>query len=269
MDAFFLGSNSAYGFYSCYEHLVQPEDGDFLWVIKGGAGCGKSTFMKKIAAEAEKQGFSVEYIFCSGDPDSLDGIYVPELRTAYTDGTAPHVQEPPFPASRGAYLDLGQFYDIPSLMERYEEIKNATKDYKDAYAQAYAILRDIPKPTSLPQRPDLGKYRFLSALTCQGWVKKGSSVQKTIGFRELREILAAEKKPSAVYLHPLWPDLLCGMKLDDTDYMIDMEIPDCSHAVKWLKQAKLNHDILEKIYYPHVNFEALDRFTEKHMEKYL
>ncbi len=269
MDAYFLGSNSAYGFYSCYEHLALPEQGDFLWVIKGGAGCGKSTFMKKIAAEAEKQGFTVEYIYCSGDPDSLDGIYIPELHTAYTDGTAPHVQEPPYPASRGAYLDLGQFYDIPSLMECYEEIKVATKAYKNAYAQAYAVLKEIPKPTSLPQKPSFGKHRFLSAFTCQGWVQKSNGTKKNIGLRELREILAAMEEPSAVYLHPLWPDLLCGIKLDSADYMLDMEMPNCSQALSWLKEAKKHHDILEKIYYPHVDFDALDRFTENHMEKYL
>ncbi len=269
MEAYFLGSNSAYGFYSCYEHLADPAQGDFLWVIKGGAGCGKSTFMKKIAAEAEKQGFSVEYIYCSGDPDSLDGIYIPELHTAYTDGTAPHVQEPPFPASRGAYLDLGQFYDIPSLMEHYDEIKDATKSYKDAYAQAYAILQDMPKPTSLPQSPNFGKHRFLNALTCQGWVQKSNCTRKRIGLRELKEHLDAKEVPSAFYLHPIWPDLLCGMKLDGADCMLDLEIPDCNLAISYLKQAKASHDILEKIYNPYVDFEALNSFTEKHMEKYL
>lgn len=263
-----MGSNSAYGFFSCYEHLASPDTGDFLWVIKGGAGCGKSTFMKKIAAEAVRQGFQVEYIYCSGDPDSLDGIYIPELHIGYTDGTSPHVQEPPFPASRGAYLDLGQFYDIPSLMEHYEEIKSATTAYKTAYAQAYDALKNLNKPTLL-QKPEFGKKRFLKTLTCQGWVQKKDTANHHIAIRELREILASDECPQIIYLHPLWPDLLYGIQLDGADYVLDIEMPDCNKATEWLVDAKKHHDALEKIYYPYVDFDALNLFTEKHMEKYL
>ena len=87
---YFLGSNSARGFYSLYDGFANPGSGDFLWIIKGGPGCGKSSFMKKIAAAVSDAGLSVEYIHCSGDPDSLDAIHIPELKVAYVDGTAPH-----------------------------------------------------------------------------------------------------------------------------------------------------------------------------------
>lgn len=86
----FLGANSRKGFYSLYEELASPEAGDFLWVIKGGPGCGKSTFMKRIGKAAEAAGERVEYIHCSGDPDSLDGVWLPDRKLGYVDGTAPH-----------------------------------------------------------------------------------------------------------------------------------------------------------------------------------
>ena len=42
---YFLGGNTAFGFASFYGQFCRgPED--FLWVIKGGPGCGKSSFMK-------------------------------------------------------------------------------------------------------------------------------------------------------------------------------------------------------------------------------
>jgi len=91
---FFLGANSGDGFHSLYDSFVDCAEGDFLWVIKGGPGCGKSSFMRHIARAAENAGCEVEYILCSGDPDSLDGIYLRDLRTAYVDGTAPHVTAP-------------------------------------------------------------------------------------------------------------------------------------------------------------------------------
>jgi len=85
---FFLGSNSAQGFYSLYDDLT--DRGEFLWILKGGPGCGKSSFMKKIGEAASAAGLEVEYIQCSGDPGSLDAVKIPALKTAYMDGTAPH-----------------------------------------------------------------------------------------------------------------------------------------------------------------------------------
>ena len=90
---YFLGGNTGAGFYSLYDGFTDSEAGDFLWIIKGGPGCGKSSFMKRIARSAEGAGMTVERVLCSGDPESLDGIYIREARCAYVDGTAPHVQE--------------------------------------------------------------------------------------------------------------------------------------------------------------------------------
>ena len=33
--------------------------------------------MTQVAQAALAEGYGVEYILCSGDPDSLDGIYIP------------------------------------------------------------------------------------------------------------------------------------------------------------------------------------------------
>ena len=71
---YFLGSNSERGFFSLYSDMADTSAGDFIWLIKGGPGCGKSSFMRKIGAAAESAGFSVEYTRCSGDPDSLDAV---------------------------------------------------------------------------------------------------------------------------------------------------------------------------------------------------
>ena len=46
--------------------------------------------MRKVAQAAEDKGLSVEYIQCSGDPDSLDAVLIPAIKTALVDGTAPH-----------------------------------------------------------------------------------------------------------------------------------------------------------------------------------
>ena len=44
---FFLGTNTGAGFVSLYSAFAAPEDGAFIWYIKGGPGNGKSTLMRR------------------------------------------------------------------------------------------------------------------------------------------------------------------------------------------------------------------------------
>lgn len=134
---YFLGANSRHGFRSLYDGFCRAEEGCFLHVIKGGPGCGKSSFMGRIGRAAEEKGISVEYVLCSGDPDSLDGVYIPELRLGYVDGTAPHVIEAAFPGAASAYLDLGRYYDSKSLRPHADEIMDINRRYKSLYEIAY------------------------------------------------------------------------------------------------------------------------------------
>ena len=53
---FFLGANSAHGCHSLYGDFA-ASPGDCLRLIKGGPGCGKSSFMRKLAESAEAHGF--------------------------------------------------------------------------------------------------------------------------------------------------------------------------------------------------------------------
>lgn len=87
---FFAGANSGEGFRSLFSELVDIEDTYDLMVLKGGPGVGKNTFMREVARAMEAAGTAVERLWCSGDPDSLDGVVLPELRCAVVDGTSPH-----------------------------------------------------------------------------------------------------------------------------------------------------------------------------------
>ena len=49
---FFLGANTGAGFVSLYSAFAAPEDGAFVWYIKGGPGNGKSTLMRRAAERA-------------------------------------------------------------------------------------------------------------------------------------------------------------------------------------------------------------------------
>lgn len=88
--SFFLGANSRNGFYSLYDELIDPKTAESVYIIKGGPGSGKSSFMRRIKKILSEQGISCESILCSSDPDSLDGVVFHDLKVAFVDGTAPH-----------------------------------------------------------------------------------------------------------------------------------------------------------------------------------
>ena len=138
---FFAGANSGEGFRDLFSQVVDLEDTYDLMVLKGGPGVGKNTFMREIGRTMEAAGTPVEYLWCSGDPDSLDGVVLPELRCAVVDGTSPHVVEPRYPAAVDRYVDLGRFYDLTAAKASAAEVKAHTAAYQAAYARAYRHLK--------------------------------------------------------------------------------------------------------------------------------
>ena len=199
---YFLGANSCRGFYSLYD-TFPPGEGSFLHIIKGGPGNGKSGFMRRLAAAAEEKGLDVEYVLCSGDPDSLDGIYIPALHQAWCDGTAPHVTEPGAFAVDSDYVNLGSFCRLPLSASDGTRIQRLNRAYKGLYRQAYALLsaaasvRDAAPQENppawlaghigsildrelyqVPVKPVPSLHRFFSAISCQGYLHLNEEILK-------------------------------------------------------------------------------------------
>ena len=78
-----------YKFHSLYHQLSDPNRMQALYIIKGGPGSGKSTLMRRVERHAKAAGLETQQVLCSGDPDSLDALLLPQLKAALVDGTAP------------------------------------------------------------------------------------------------------------------------------------------------------------------------------------
>lgn len=137
---FFLGANGGAGFQSLFDRLAGEHTYDLI-ILKGGPGVGKSTFLRTLGEAMEAAGERVEYLRCSGDPDSLDGVYLPDMDCAAVDGTAPHTLEPRYPAAVDRIVDLGRFYDLTAAKASREEIIGLSRKNKEAVARAYRCLR--------------------------------------------------------------------------------------------------------------------------------
>ncbi|MBE7005109.1 MAG: hypothetical protein E7425_12700 [Ruminococcaceae bacterium] len=136
----FLGANSGEGFYSLYDQLLGTRFDDLL-ILKGGPGCGKSSFMRTVADAAGCEGIETIYVNCSGDPDSLDAVLFPTIRKGIVDGTAPHVLEPRYTVANERYVDLTRFYDVAGVKGLRAELTAHSDAYRAAYAEAYHVLR--------------------------------------------------------------------------------------------------------------------------------
>ena len=194
---FLLGANSPTGFYSLYDELIDRDTARSVYILKGGPGCGKSSLMRRVGKHAQAAGLTVQYIVCSGDPDSLDAVILPELNAALVDGTAPHVVEPACPGVVDHYVDLGRHYDADALQPQRSEILTRMEENRSAYRRCYrclaavgALESDVRELLLAPEltarlvkraKGIIGRelkrgggqagrvtQRFLSAVTCKG-----------------------------------------------------------------------------------------------------
>lgn len=137
---YFVCANSAKGFRNLFDSNLQMLNK--IYILKGGPGTGKSSLMKKIGTYFANEGLDIDYIHCSSDPDSLDGIIIRKLSVAIVDGTAPHVIEPKAPGAIEEYINLGVAWNIPKLQKHKKEILYLQKEISETYPKAYAHFAD-------------------------------------------------------------------------------------------------------------------------------
>jgi len=137
----FPGGNTAAGFYSYYDQIIGP-DATRIFIIKGGPGTGKSTFIRKIGEEMLARGFDIEFMCSSSDNGSLTGVVISAIRVAMLDGTAPHGVESQNPGVVDEIVHLGDFWDEAKLWAHREEILVTNRRISRLFGIAYAQLRE-------------------------------------------------------------------------------------------------------------------------------
>lgn len=201
---YFLASNSCEGFVSTFKDCYNAADGWRAYIIKGGPGTGKSSFMKYMMAKAQDKGISAELFPCSSDPDSLDAVIFKEMKTVIMDGTAPHTVDPDYPGVCETILNFGEFWNEACFVGEKKEILSVTDKNKRLHKSAAryikavgslmednlkiaALCTDNSKVKSFADRlckryiPQKGGkpyewVRFLSGITPKGVVSYGGTV---------------------------------------------------------------------------------------------
>lgn len=143
-QAYFAASNSGRGFVSFFDEIFYDRQIVRRYVIKGGPGTGKSSFLRRVAKRAEMKGRDVRYYYCSSDTDSLDGVII-DSRVALLDGTAPHSCDTALVGACDEIINLGEFWDSSILVSNKDDIGEYTFCKKREYADAYSYLSAAEK----------------------------------------------------------------------------------------------------------------------------
>lgn len=136
----FPGGNTSEGFFSYYNYIISTE-ATRIFVLKGGPGTGKSTFMRRIGETLVAQGYDAEFHHCSSDNNSLDGVVIPKLGVAFIDGTAPHVVDPKHPGCVDEILNLGEYWNEQGITAHKAEVIACTAEISKNYQRAYRLLK--------------------------------------------------------------------------------------------------------------------------------
>ncbi|MEQ6377176.1 PRK06851 family protein [Bacillaceae bacterium S4-13-56] len=134
----FFGASTPKGVMDFIPNITEGLNKRFF--IKGRAGTGKSTMLKKLAQEAEDRHFDVELYHCGFDPESMDMVLIRELGVCVFDSTDPHEY---FPSRHGdEIVDVYEKAVTPGTDEKYgEEIAYFNQRYKQKMKEGMEHLK--------------------------------------------------------------------------------------------------------------------------------
>lgn len=137
LHLFYLGGSSPTGFRTPFGDIINSPE-YHTYIIKGGPGTGKSTFMKRICDTFDDE--ERELYYCSSDPSSADAVVLQGHKAVFVDGTAPHVFEPEYPGAVQEILNLGDCWDTAKLTDNKNNIIDAQKYYSKFHVRCRKYL---------------------------------------------------------------------------------------------------------------------------------
>ncbi len=141
VSKYFLAANSCEGFVSTFSKCYDANNGWRAYIIKGGPGTGKSSFMKYFVARAMDNNIKAELCPCSSDPDSLDAVIFPQKKLVLLDGTAPHTVDPAYPGVCEQIINLGDYWSAQKLSGVSDTIIKLTDKNKLLHKAAARYLQ--------------------------------------------------------------------------------------------------------------------------------
>ncbi|MDD3169298.1 MAG: ATPase [Eubacteriales bacterium] len=96
--------------------------------------------MKKIGEAMLQEGHDVDFMHCSSDNNSLDGIVLRDRKIAMIDGTSPHIVDPINPGAVDSIIHLGDFWDEEGIRKNKEALISNNERIKSIFSRGYNYL---------------------------------------------------------------------------------------------------------------------------------
>ena len=208
----FPGGNTPYGFFSYYNYII-PVDANRIFIMKGGPGTGKSTFMRNMGEALVNCGYNAEFHHCSSDNNSLDGIVIPELKIAFIDGTAPHIVDPKNPGCVDEIIHLGDFWNETGMIPNKQEVIDCNYEIGRKFQQSYRYLNAAKSlydniSSAYTEALDIAEANKI----CEDLSAEIFAGVNTVGCGKLRKLFASAITPDGAvnYLESsVWPTKSC------------------------------------------------------------
>ena len=278
MDGFdikyFLAANSCEGFISSFKDCYSAQDGWKAFIIKGGPGTGKSSFMKYIAVRAKDKKIKTELCFCSSDPDSLDAVIFPQIRVMILDGTSPHVLDPAYPGVCEKILNFGDFWlekgfaekekNIIDLTDKNKALHNTAARYLSAMGE---LLRENVKIAQLATE-NKKTVKFAKTL-CSKYIPKKS---KAHGTEQVRYLCGATPKGVVSFagtaISGIKTPIIIEDRIGNVSNIIMQQIRefalDFGYNIITVKNNFLPHTLIDHIIIPDLSVAFLREYQYQH-----
>ncbi|MGV3488786.1 MAG: hypothetical protein ACO1OC_09410 [Tuberibacillus sp.] len=137
-DQAFFGTNAASGpFFIRHFHY----EVDRCFILKGNGSSSVSNILIEIANHAADIGFHTCVFYCPFYTDELDGVIIPELKTAILESEEPHKIEPLHPNE--VVFPIDETPDKTDALYNYVlELRELEAKYKQFMRQAILTLQD-------------------------------------------------------------------------------------------------------------------------------
>ena len=99
--------------------------------------------MKRIGEHFAKLDENIDYLHCSADENSLDGVVLKDRKIAVIDGTSPHMTDPITPGAVDKIINLGEFWNEEGLQLNKEEIIDLNEACSRWYLSLIHILYGV------------------------------------------------------------------------------------------------------------------------------
>lgn len=137
----FTSSNTAGGYCSFMPELLAGLQK--IFILKGPAGTGKSSFLRLLGQSMAEQGYEVEVWLSALNPLNPEGIYLPQMEAAVVNGSLPITIDPGYPAGRAEIINLEDYRDRKAAAEKGRDILELVQRVEKHHSKAYNILKSV------------------------------------------------------------------------------------------------------------------------------